>query len=80
MAKGVELAGVGDGGFAGGIAVRVVEFCGPPDAGALFDNDINLALPATSERAVDDIFPRDGAARREVEAFNLAGSVHGRGS
>ena len=76
--QGIELAGIGDGGFAGGIAVGVVELRGPADAGVALDNRVNLALPATSERSLDDVFSRHRSAGGEVESLDLAGAVHGR--
>src|SRR5208282_1747726 len=72
VAEGVELAGIGDGGFAGGIAVGVIEFCGPADAGAALDNSVNLALPATSEHFLDLVFASDVAARGKIESFALS--------
>ena len=63
--QGVELAGVGDGGLAHRVAVGVVELGGPADAGGALDDGVNLALPATSERALDHVLPGDAPARRE---------------
>jgi hypothetical protein len=76
--QGVELAGVGDGGLARGVAVGVVELGRPADAGVPLDDAVNLALPATSERGVDDVLSGDAPARLEIEPLDLrAGPVHG---
>ena len=81
--QGVELAGVGDGGFADGVAVGVVEFGGPADAGVALDDGVNLALPAASERPLDDVLPatllpggksnRLGFAARAVHRAGIIG-------
>ena len=62
VAQGVELAGVGDGGLAHGVAVGVIELRGPADAGGPLDDGVNLALPTTSERALDLVLPGHASA------------------
>ena len=65
MPQGVQLSGVGDGCLSGRIAVRIIEFCRPADAGGALDNSINLALPATSENFFDLIFVGNELAGRK---------------
>jgi hypothetical protein len=76
VAQSVELARVGDGRLAHRVAVGVVEFRGPANAGGAFDDDVNLALPAASERPLDLVLARDDAPRGEVEALDSAAGVH----
>src|SRR6185295_19069753 len=73
----VELARVGDGGFAGRVPVRVIELGGPANAGALLGDRLNFAKTATSERAHDDVLARHASAGRKVESSSLfARPVH----
>ena len=80
VAQGVELAGVGDGGLAHRVAVGVVEFGRPADAGGPLDDRVNLALPATSERPLDLVLARDRPPGREIESLGwslvMGSAVH----
>lgn len=76
VAQCVEFTGVADGGFAERVAVGVIEFGGAADAGGALDDGVNLAFPATSEKIVDRVLPRDRPAGREVESANFSGTIY----
>ena len=76
VSQGIELPGVGDDGFAGGVAVRVVELGSTADARVAFGDDIDLTLIAAAQEALDDVFPSHGPPRREVESDVLRRLVH----
>ena len=73
--QGIELSGVGDGGLAHGVAVGVVELGCATNAGRPLDDDVNLALPATSERPLDVVLPRHAPPQGEVEPLDLAAGI-----
>src|SRR5258707_14266714 len=77
VAQGVEFAGVSDGGFAGGIRVRIVKFGGPADAGVALDDGVDFPFPTTAQRAFDQVLPGRAATGGEIESFYFAGAVHG---
>jgi hypothetical protein len=59
--------------------MRVIKLRRPADAGGALDNGVNLALPTTSEQAVDLILARNPPAGGEVEPFGFARARHGTG-
>jgi hypothetical protein len=76
VAQRIELARVRDCGFSGRIAMGVVELRRPADARRPLDDGIDLSLPAAAELALDLVLAGDDFPRKEVEAFDSAGTVH----
>src|SRR5437588_10109803 len=58
------------------VAVGVVKFGGPVDAGGALGNGVILPLITTSEGQLDLVFAGHAASGREIEAFDLAWTVH----
>src|SRR5450432_3536238 len=67
MSQGIEFSSICDRCLAGWVAEWIVKLRRPLDAGASLDDDINLALPATSERAINGVFPGDRSAGLKIE-------------